>query len=290
MHHEITDLQAFYHHRPLGRIVRMLLRERILDFWPAHLVQGMTIAGYGFATPLLRPYLEQARRVMTLMPGPQGGMAWPQGTPNRSLLCDEDAWPLETGSVDRLVMLHAIEAADNPDAVMAEAARVLGPGGRLLIMVPNRTGLWARSEVTPFGLGRSYTPSQLETQARGAGLIPERSSAALYIPPSDRRFWLRTAQMWENAGMRISRVLVAGVIVVEFAKQVPAPIGRGSRVSVPSPLNVLEGIARPKPAREGALRHDLPTRQRQSSAKTDTEFELNARLLKFTCSMRLREP
>lgn len=255
MHHDVVDLRGFYYSRALGRVVQRILRDRLLDYWPAAQCAGMTVAGYGFAAPLLRPYLSRARRVTTLMPGPQGVMSWPHGMPNHSVLCEETAWPVDTGSIDRLVMLHAVETADQPAALMAEAWRVLGPGGRLVVMAPNRTGLWARSDKTPFGFGRSFTLGQLESQARSAGFMPERSAAALYIPPSDRRFWLKSAQMWENAGMRISRMLVAGVVILELTKQVAGPIPRGKRVSVPSPLNVLEGIARPKPAGEGALRH-----------------------------------
>lgn len=260
MHHDVIDLKGFYYSRALGRVVQRILRDRMLDFWPAEQLAGMTVAGYGFAVPLLRPYLARSRRVAALMPGPQGVMAWPAGMANHSVLSDETAWPLDTGSVDRLVMLHALETADFPAAIMEEAWRVLGPGGRLLMMVPNRTGLWARAEATPFGYGRSYTLGQLEFQAREAGFVPERSAAALYIPPSDRRFWLRTAQMWERAGARISRMLVAGVVIAEFSKQVPAPVGKDKRVKLRSPLEVLEGIARPRPAREGALRHHVSPR------------------------------
>ena len=144
MHHDVIDLRRFYYTRALGRVAQRILRERLLANWPAEAATGMTVAGYGFAVPLLRPYLAQARRVIGLMPGPQGVMAWPAGMPNCSVLCEETAWPLDTGSVDRLVLLHALETADHPAALMEEALRVLGPGGRMLIMVPNRAGLWAQ--------------------------------------------------------------------------------------------------------------------------------------------------
>ncbi|UXU74805.1 MULTISPECIES: class I SAM-dependent methyltransferase [unclassified Paracoccus (in: a-proteobacteria)] len=254
MHHDVHDLRKFYYSRAMGRVVQRVLRDRLISMWPPELTQGMTVLGYGFAAPLLRPYLTRARRVSALMPGPQGVMAWPAGLPNCSVLCEELAWPVDTGSVDRLVLLHALETADQPAALMDECWRVLGPGGRMLIMVPNRAGLWARSETTPFGFGRSYTAGQLEAQARAAGFVAERTGAALYTPPFDRRFWLRSAQMWERIGLRVSQVLVAGVVLIEFSKHVPAPIGRGRRVSVPSPLDVLEGIARPRPAGQGAGR------------------------------------
>ncbi|MDO5613573.1 MAG: methyltransferase domain-containing protein [Paracoccus sp. (in: a-proteobacteria)] len=255
MHHDVSDLRQFYYQRALGRVVQKILRDRLTEIWPPAQGSGMTVAGYGFAAPMLRPFLNDARRVTALMPGPQGVMAWPAGMPNHSVLCEETAWPLDTGSVDRLVMLHGLETSDHPAAVLAEAARVLGPGGRMLVMVPNRAGLWAASDATPFGFGRSYTASQLEAQMRAAGLMTEWQGAALYIPPSDRRFWLRSAGVWERTGRRIGRLLIAGVLMAEVSKQVHASAGPGVRVHVPSPLEVLGGIARPRPAGIRAFQH-----------------------------------
>ncbi|SDE27491.1 Methyltransferase domain-containing protein [Paracoccus isoporae] len=248
MHHDVIELRRFYYTRTLGRVAQRILRDRLVANWPAAQATGMSVGGYGFAVPMLRPYLAHARRVIGLMPGPQGVMAWPAGAENHSVLCDETAWPLETGRLDRLVMLHGLETSDHPSALLAEAWRVLGPGGRMVVMVPNRAGLWARTESTPFGFGRSYTAGQLERQAEAAGFVTERSGAAIYVPPSDRRFWLRSAVWWEGVGARISSMLVAGVIWAEFSKQVHAPVDGARRITVPSPLDMLEGIARPRPA------------------------------------------
>lgn len=244
---DVLDLRGFYYERLLGRVVQRALRDRLTEWWPPETCTGMTVAGFGFAAPMLRPWLDQARRVVVLMPGGQGVMAWPAGMPNHSVLCHEDAWPLETGSVDRLVLLHALEGADQAASVLSEAGRVLGPGGRVVVMVPNRAGLWARSESTPFGFGRSYSAGQLEAHARQAGFTVERTGAALYIPPSDRRFWLRSAAFWERAGTRISKVLIAGILLAELTKKSRAPVGPLLPATVPSPLQVLGGIARPRP-------------------------------------------
>ncbi|MCF3972202.1 class I SAM-dependent methyltransferase [Paracoccus salsus] len=254
MHHDIDELRNFYYQRSLGRVVQRILRDRLTARWRPEVSTGMTIAGFGFAAPMLRPYLTAARRVTALMPGPQGVMGWPAGMPNHSVLCDETAWPIETGSIDRLVILHGLETSDHPAALLSEAWRTLGPGGRMIVMAPNRAGLWAASESTPFGLGRSYTTGQLESQTRAAGFVAEWHGSAVYIPPSDRRFWLGSAQMWERTGARISRVLIAGVVLVELSKQTRAPAGPGVKVHVPSPMEILDGVGLPRPGRAPAAR------------------------------------
>lgn len=246
MHQDIDQLRRFYYQRALGRTVQRILRDELTLRWPPEGCRGMTVAGYGFAAPMLRPYLEPARRVMALMPGPQGVMGWPAGQPNHALLCDETAWPVETGSIDRLVLLHGLETSDQPRRLLAEAWRCLGPGGRAIVMLPNRAGLWAASERTPFGNGRAYTVRQAESQLRDAGFRVEWHGSAVYIPPSDRRFWLRSAQFWERTGRRVSRLLIAGVVLVELSKQTPAPVGPGLKIRVPNPLEILDGV-RPKP-------------------------------------------
>ena len=152
MHLDVLDLRNFYYRTQLGRVAQRAIRDRVTALWPP--MAGQTVAGYGFAVPLLRPYLDGARRVIGLMPAPQGVMGWPAGEPNLSVLCEEARWPLATGFVDRLVLLHGLETSDNPGAVLEEAHRVLGPGGRALFIVPNRTGLWSRRDGTPFGFGR----------------------------------------------------------------------------------------------------------------------------------------
>lgn len=241
MHHDVRDLRNFYYRTALGRAAQRAIRDRVAALWPSEGLAGMTVAGFGFAVPLLRPCLASARRVIALMPGPQGVIPWPAGQPNVSVLCDETAWPLETGMVDRAVLLHGLETSDHPGALLAELWRVLGPGGRALVIVPNRAGLWSRSDTTPFGTGRPYTAGQLEAQLRQVDFVSERTAAALYIPPSERRFWLGNAALWERLGLRLSRVVVAGVVMAEVSKQMHAPIRPGLGARVKTPLGLLEG-------------------------------------------------
>ncbi|MBJ2150348.1 methyltransferase domain-containing protein [Paracoccus sp. IB05] len=253
MHLDVQDLRDFYYRTQLGRVAQRAIRDQLIRMWPAGAGQmaGQTVAGFGFAVPLLRPWLEEARRVIGLMPGQQGVMPWPSGMPNVSVLCEESAWPVSTGFVDRLVLMHGLETSDQPPSVLEEAHRVLGPGGRAVFVVPNRSGLWARRDGTPFGYGRPYSGAQLEAQLRLHGFTPERSATVLHAPPSQAPFWLRTADLWERMGRRLPW-LSGGILIVEATKQVYAPTRGGLKAVVTRPLKVLEGV-RGGPPPEPAL-------------------------------------
>lgn len=242
MHLDVLDLRNFYYRTRLGRVAQRVIRDQLVRFWPAAEVRGQTVVGFGFAVPLLRPYLEPARRVVALMPAQQGVMAWPGGLPNVSVLCEEAMWPLDTGSVDRLVLMHGLDTTDHPAAVLDESWRVLGPGGRLVVVVPNRSGLWARRDVTPFGFGRPYSPGQLDVLLARHSLRIERRVAALYAPPSERRFWLRSSGLWERVGRQVSSTLAGGVFLIEASKVMQTPRGTPVRETVRHPLRILEGI------------------------------------------------
>lgn len=245
MHLDVIDLRSFYYRTGLGRAVQRAVRDQVLRLWPE--AKGQTVAGFGFAVPLLRPYLADARRVIGLMPGQQGVMPWPPGMENVSLLVEETQWPVPTGMVDKLILLHGLEATDDPGALLEECSRVLGPGGRVLFIVPNRTGLWSRFEGTPFGHGRPYTARQLELLVRRHGFTPERHVSALYFPPSQQRFWMRTAGFWDRVGRKVSPMLSGGVLIIEASKQVYAPTRPGLAAAVRRPLRVLEGGGQPVP-------------------------------------------
>lgn len=245
MHLDVQDLRTFYYRTRLGRVAQKTIREQMLTLWPSAVRQ--TVVGFGFSVPLLRPYLADARRVTALMPGQQGVMPWPAGLPNVSVLCEETLWPTETDSVDRLVVLHGLETSEHPIALLDECYRVLAPEGRGLFIVPNRAGLWSRRDATPFGFGRPYSLSQLEGMLSAIGLKPMRHVGALFHPPKDTPFWLKTSGVLEQVGRRVSNRFAGGVLMVEVTKQVPAPPRRGLPEAVRRPLRVLDGLKSPEP-------------------------------------------
>lgn len=214
----VYDMRAYYQTRG-GRLTRRMVGDPVRSYWQD--VAGLRVTGYGYALPYLPPFDVQGARVNALVPRALGVHSWPDGDAGRVALTEEGEWPLETESADRILMIHALEHADDPALVLREAWRVLKSNGRMLLIVPNRMGLWARADWTPFGHGRPFTAGQLRNLTETALFTRERSSHALFVPPFHSFAALRMAWQFEAAG-RLLLSGLAGAFIVELGKQVYA--------------------------------------------------------------------
>lgn len=215
---DVIDLRDFYE-SSLGQTARRMIRRQIRTIWPDS--HNMRVLGLGFATPYLRPFREETERVIAVMPSSQGVLPWPPEGPSLVCLADESELPLADRSIDRVLLVHALESTEQVRATLREIWRVLADSGRLLVVTPNRRGIWARLEKTPFGQGRPYTPSQLSRLLRENMYTPLQTASALFMPPFHSRFVLRSAPAWEQVGERWFPTF-AGVLMVEAAKQIYA--------------------------------------------------------------------
>ncbi len=216
---DVVDLRTFYHGR-LGQVVRRILRAKIrMRFSDA---AGLRVLGAGFATPFLGVFRDETERVLAFMPAEQGVLDWQSGRGVASALVEQDIWPLPDSAVDRIILVHALENADDPRELLRECWRCLAPGGKLLAVVPNRRGAWARLETTPFGQGRPYSRGQLTNLLREAQFAPLTWSDALMFPPIERGMVLRSALWLERVGSW-GWAPFCGVHMVEAVKQVYTP-------------------------------------------------------------------
>ena len=245
MYADIVDLRAFYL-SPLGYATRRLLRQKLLQLWPD--LRGMNLLALGFATPVLRPYLSQTEHIFALMPAAQGVVYWPKEGPNRTALTDPLDLPFPDNSIDRVLLLHAMEGTEDSGTLLREVWRVLKSGGRMITVVPNRRGIWARSDATPFGAGQPFSPSQVKMILRENNFMPEGVSRALYLPPWQGPLWQKLGGFTERWGAAIAPTL-GGVLLVEASKQLYAPINtarirqKGLRLALP----IMSGPDRPIP-------------------------------------------
>ena len=238
MHIDVEDLRDFYS-TPLGQVVRRVIAQRARACWPG--ARGLTVLGLGFATPYLGIWRAEARRVGALMPAGQGALVWPGDGATQSVMVEETHLPLADNSVDRMMAIHCLEQAERPGPLLREIWRVLAPEGALLLVVPNRRGVWAQLDRTPFGHGRPYSRSQLERLLTDALFTPVTWANALHIPPIDRRFMLHPwASSWERLAGRLAPRL-GGVIIVEAKKELMAPVGKVVRARAIKGLVTVRG-------------------------------------------------
>lgn len=196
-----------------------MIRQAVRRMWPD--LQGVRLLGIGYPAPFLSAISPETERTVALMPASLGVLAWPPDGANLALLAEEGELPFADFSIDRLLLIHALETSEQAGPLLKEAWRVLAGGGRLLIIAPNRRGIWARLDRTPFGSGRPYTMSQLSQLLRDELFTPVATGTALFVPPSRSRMMLRSARAWERIGARWFPTF-AGVIMVEATKQIYA--------------------------------------------------------------------
>ena len=227
MHLDVVHLRNFYSSER-GRIVREVLRAHFAECWPS--LKRERVMGFGYATPYLGPFTTEAERVIALMPAGQGVHVWPRHAASATALVDDDDWPLLDASIDRLLVIHALETAHDPDAILRECWRVLTPGGRLIIVVPNRTGLWARSDASPFGFGRPFSRGQITNLLKGNQFATENAREALFLPPFRAHPSRLSAASWERMGRRFFPAF-GGVLIIEATKQMYMGILAKSRAT-----------------------------------------------------------
>lgn len=221
MHLDVATLRDFYA-TPLGKIARRLLALRIRAMWPS--VTDKAVASLGFGTPFLGAYRGEAESLAAFMPPSLGALIWPSEGRILTSLAAENALPLRDNTVDHLLVVHCLEVAEQVRPMLRELWRVLAPEGRLIVVVPNRRGLWAHVDTTPFGYGRPYSRPQLDVLLKEAMFTPLAWSTTLHLPPFDRRAVVSSANAWERVGTRAFSGL-GGVLLVEARKETVAPAG-----------------------------------------------------------------
>ncbi len=123
---DVTDLRTFYA-SPLGETARRLVCAHLESRWDN--LAGLSALGLGYAPPYLDHFRGQPLRLLAMMPAEQGVVNWPAQGPSASALIDDCMLPLPDSCIDRVLLVHALETAEHPRALLEEVWRVLTPGG-----------------------------------------------------------------------------------------------------------------------------------------------------------------
>lgn len=250
MRQTAATLETFYR-SGLGRAAATCLGQRMIDLWGP--CKGEAVLGIGYALPLLPLWQTTARACVGATPQDVGNTYHKTARGGVIVRAPEDRLPFNDGVFDRIILLHALEEADNPRQLMREAWRVLAPEGRIIVAVANRKSLWSINDREPFGHGRSWTRRQLIPFMTDCLFQVTASTTAVHMPPLNLSIITAASRAWERAGELITPGL-GGVVLVEAVKRLYAKPGGSAGAIVTDAVKASNG-ARALPRKEATRRH-----------------------------------
>jgi len=134
------------------------------------------------------------------------------------LICaDIASLPLEDNRFDVAVSSRVFQYLPDPVCGVREALRVLKPGGRLVVSIPNKLNM-----IKYFGYrSRLYSPFEVRDWFRNCGFYKLEYGSMCFFPSATR--WKRFAAFWE-IGTQIPFIkYVGGNVVVKGQKKMEQP-------------------------------------------------------------------
>ena len=136
--------------------------------------------------------------------------------PPPALRCHFDALPFAAGTLDLVVLPHALELARDPHLTLREVERVLVPEGRAIIVGFNPASLWGlrqrlgrlRRRLAPRSSGELFLPHagefvgyrRLRDWLRLLSFEVEAGRFGCYVPPVRTSRWLARFAWMDRAG------------------------------------------------------------------------------------------
>lgn len=140
------DLEGFYR-SDRGKALAREISHCLLVNWRDKDLKDQHLICFGYPPPGLKAVLKKGLSAAVFLPSFLGQKIFKLRKVNVSALGDENHLPFRPGSYDGALVFHALEYMQDQQSFIEEVWRVLGPGGRIFIMVPNKTGPWKKSGV-----------------------------------------------------------------------------------------------------------------------------------------------
>jgi len=227
MYNDIASLQSFYASE-LGGEVRDRIGQALSVHHPVR--HDERVMGLGYTLPWLDAFAASVERCLAMMPARQGAQIWPNAHCVASCLVMEKNLPLPECCLDRIILVHALEYAEEATEMLRELWRVLMPHGQIILVVANRHGLWSGAEHTPFGNGEPYSRGQLAHLLAQSGFMIESIGEIVHLWPGRARKFGRLSSLYE----RVTRLLFpyfGGVLIAHARRQSEPALVARSRVS-----------------------------------------------------------
>lgn len=216
MNIDVVDLKEFYR-SVLAEKVKDIIKKMLTCLRKNDLGKRTLFVGFG------APYSDISKNEFLLMHAHFGALAWPDSNKGRVALSYENEWAFSDHLFDEIIIIHGLEYAQNANDLLQECYRCLCPEGRLVVITPNRRGIWIHSGKTPFSFGHPYTLSQLSSLLKKNDFIPLDATRGLYSFPTTT--WLMNLASWVFERIASSTLQkFSGLVGVTAVKRVYAGI------------------------------------------------------------------
>jgi SAM-dependent methyltransferase len=170
---------------------------------------------FGYGTAALAGSGNSHRRVIGVEPDPVQVRDAARRYPWLQVLeGDAAALPFADASVDAVTMLDVLEHIPEPEEVLAEAHRVLRPGGVLILSVPHQGLLAPLDSLNVYSALRSRFPSLQPLEQDEAGSVPTDAEYE-YVNETHRHFTLSELRDLFGGSFEVDRVARTGLGVTE---------------------------------------------------------------------------
>ncbi len=188
---------------------------------------------------------------------PQGGAA------SRHAVANSEALPLQTDSVDAVLIHHALDYTPDSHRLLREASRVLMPGGKLLIVGFNPLSTWGVRRLARVGTrlpwsARFISANRVCDWLKLLEFSVERVSHCAYLLPFTHPRVVQLAPALERFGKRFAAPFGAAYMIVACKQLMPVTpvMPRWPRISRPLIARTLGEPARARPqAAESDIQH-----------------------------------
>lgn len=177
-------------------------------------------------------------------------------------VASSEALPLQTDSVDAVLIHHALDYTPDSHRLLREASRVLMPGGKLLIAGFNPRSSWGVRRLMRTGTAlpwsaRFISSSRVCDWLKLLEFSVERVSHCAYLLPFTHPRVVQLAPALERIGKRLEAPVGAAYLIVACKQVMPVtPVMlRWPRISGPL---IARTLGEPARARPQAARQDVP--------------------------------
>ena len=142
------------------------------------------------------------------------------GSPHFSLRAESDSLPVQTDSIDIVLLPHTLDFSLNPHQVLREVERVLIPEGHVVISGFNPFSIWQlwrwvlRWRKSPPWCGKFFTPFRIKDWLKLLGFDVMSCHYFYYRPPLKRASIMKRLGWLDKLGSKLWPVTGAGYVLV----------------------------------------------------------------------------